>query len=232
MKTYKHYSFDLWLTLIRSNPQFKTERAMFFHKNLNPLRKSMEEVQLVFRHVDLMCNSINQKTGGNIDSREMYLMVISMLAGYDTDFNDIDIEEVERTMEELFFSFAPVFYSPDTKNTLDRIRQKGDTSINILSNTAFIKGSLLRKLMSRLDISELFDFQLYSDETGMSKPNGKFFRMMLDKAATSGIHHNIKADEIIHIGDNLEADIKGASAAGIHSFHIHTGNNTILNLIP
>ena len=43
MKTYKHYSFDLWLTLIKSNPTFKKERALFFHKHLNAAGKSLEE---------------------------------------------------------------------------------------------------------------------------------------------------------------------------------------------
>ncbi len=34
MQEIKHYSFDLWFTLIKSNPKFKEERAKFFHRNL------------------------------------------------------------------------------------------------------------------------------------------------------------------------------------------------------
>ena len=73
MQFYKHYSFDLWLTLIKSNPNFKKERALFFHKNFNSKKKNIEEIEKIFRQVDIICNSINEKTGKNIDADEMYL---------------------------------------------------------------------------------------------------------------------------------------------------------------
>ncbi|RYD21052.1 MAG: HAD family hydrolase, partial [Spirochaetia bacterium] len=72
MKKYKHYSFDLWMTLIRSNPAFKLERTRFFYQHFNCKEKTLEEVGLVFRQIDVMCNAINEKTGGNIHAEEMY----------------------------------------------------------------------------------------------------------------------------------------------------------------
>jgi putative hydrolase of the HAD superfamily len=228
MKTYKHYSFDLWLTLIKSNPLFKKERADFFHKKLNPKKKTLGEVEMIFRNVDVMCNQINHKTGGNIDSEEMYLMVISMLADYSTSFDNIDIHWVEEKMEKLFFDYMPTLLSVETKNTLDLIHQKGACSMNILSNTAFIKGAMLRPLLQHLGLSSYFDFQLYSDEVGLSKPNTRFFQLMLDQAMSND--KMIGLDDIVHVGDNLTADIAGAKAIGINSFHIHT-NNPILSLV-
>ena len=63
MAFYKHYSFDLWLTLIKSNPRFKQERTSYFYEKFNTKNKSIEEVALIFRQVDLMVNAINEKTG-------------------------------------------------------------------------------------------------------------------------------------------------------------------------
>src|SRR5690348_14119191 len=41
--TILHYSFDLWLTLIRSNPAFKRERAQYFFHHHNGKAKPVEE---------------------------------------------------------------------------------------------------------------------------------------------------------------------------------------------
>lgn len=68
MSSYRHYSFDLWLTLIRSNPAFKQKRTEYFHQNFNYSHKSIDEVALAFRQIDIMCNTINEKTGKNIDA--------------------------------------------------------------------------------------------------------------------------------------------------------------------
>jgi putative hydrolase of the HAD superfamily len=48
MPIYKHYSFDLWLTLIRSNPLFKQQRSRIFHQQYNTLGKPLEEVERIF----------------------------------------------------------------------------------------------------------------------------------------------------------------------------------------
>ena len=63
MSRFRHYSFDLWLTLIKSNPAYKPERAGIFYRDYNSLNKSLEEIAAIFRQVDLMCNAINEKTG-------------------------------------------------------------------------------------------------------------------------------------------------------------------------
>lgn len=41
MQKFKHYSFDLWLTLIKSNPEFKLKRTIFFYDKFNRLKKSL-----------------------------------------------------------------------------------------------------------------------------------------------------------------------------------------------
>jgi len=48
MPYYRHYSFDLWLTLIKSNPGFKAERAHYFFENYNPLKKAWKKWQQSF----------------------------------------------------------------------------------------------------------------------------------------------------------------------------------------
>ncbi len=87
----------------------------------------------------------------------------------------------------------------------------------------------LRKVLKHLDIAQYFDFQLYSDEAGLSKPNPAFFQLMLAEVAKL---KTIELTEILHIGDNPKADIWGAEMAGISSLLINANDMSIIKLIP
>ncbi|NLR77436.1 HAD family hydrolase [Chitinophaga eiseniae] len=230
MNQYQHYSFDLWLTLIKSNPLFKQERTRFFYTHFNPLQKPEAEVGRIFRKVDLMCNAINEKTGGNIDAEEMYLMVINEISDFSHSFDNIDLPALYQEMESLVLRYLPVVYCSQTMKVLQQLKQNPDTTVSLLSNTAFIKGSTLRKVLQQLELSPYLDFQLYSDEVGMSKPNAALFRLMLDTVAANRQQPAALAD-IIHIGDNKRADILGADAMGIATLLINSNHQCISTLL-
>ncbi|PZF71241.1 HAD family hydrolase [Taibaiella soli] len=234
MAVYKHYSFDLWMTLIKSNPSFKQERTRYFFENYNYTGKSFETIQQTFRNVDLMCNAINEKNGGNIHAEEMYLMVISMINDYTSPFREIDVQKLYEEMEQLVVKYMPVVYCGETHKVLQRIKETGKSTIGLLSNTGFIKGRTLRKVLDTLELAPYFDFQLYSDEIVLSKPNPLFFQMM--KKAVDTLWHveyeTVAFSEIIHIGDNERADIVGATRVGMHGLLVNSNNkciSTILN---
>lgn len=227
----KHYSFDLWLTIIKSNPIFKKERAIYFHKNYNYNNKSLEFVEKAFRNVDLMCNAINEKTGGNIDAEEMYLMVIHQINDSSIFFNDLNLSELYSKMELLFFKYSPILFDENTIVILEKLKQNSDNSLNILSNTAFIKGSTLKQLLNKLNISKYFDFQIYSDEAGFSKPNAKIFDLLIEKINAHRKNIELSKHQIMHVGDNEIADIKGAKIAGLETFLINSNNKNILNIL-
>lgn len=230
MPYYQHYSFDLWLTLIKSNSEFKIQRAKIFHRDFNPGNKSIDEVTKVFRQVDLMCNAVNENTGGNIDSEEMYLMVISLINDNRLNIRDIDAAKLYRDMEALLFNYLPVLYSPVTIEVLDHLKNKSGGTFSLLSNTGFIKGVTLKKVLSELKIDQYFDFQLYSDEAGMSKPNPAFFELMLQNIRRVNHPKQINLNNIIHVGDNPVTDIEGANAAGLKSLLINSNNQDITSL--
>ncbi len=227
----KHYSFDLWLTLIKSNPIFKKERAIYFYENYNINNESLEFVEKAFRNVDLMCNAINEKTGGNVDSEEMYLMVIYQINNSNAFFKDINLSELYSKMELLFFKYAPILFDENTIVVLDKLKVNSDNYLNILSNTAFIKGSTLKLLLDKLNISKYFDFQIYSDEVGFSKPNSKIFDLLLEQINSCRNNIVLPKQQIMHVGDNEIADIEGAKTAGLQTFLINSNNKNILNIL-
>jgi putative hydrolase of the HAD superfamily len=73
-----HFSFDLWLTLIKSHPEFKTKRVELFSSFFD-VDKPIDEVAKTVKYYDDLCNTINEVTGGNIDTFEIYLMILGAL---------------------------------------------------------------------------------------------------------------------------------------------------------
>jgi putative hydrolase of the HAD superfamily len=218
------------MTLIRSNPSYKTQRSAYLFEKTNFTGKTREEVLEIFKKVDLMANAINERTGGHIPAEELYLWVIGWINdGDERIIKTIDFSSVYRDMEEIFLSHPPVLYAEDTLGALENIRREAsDSSFSILSNTAFIKGSTLRKILPPLGLGDFFDFQLYSDEAGMSKPNQAFFRQMLDEIHK--LRGRLDPGDIIHIGDNPLADVQGASKAGIAQLLVNSNQLSIASL--
>jgi len=210
---------------------FKEARAIYFFENLNWANKSLDDVKLVFRKVDDMCNSINEYTGKNISSEEMYLMVVYMINESKQVLEKVDWATLKADMDGLFFEYLPVLYDSDTKNTLEILTSREGTTLNTLSNTAFIEGRLLRQLLDHLEIGQYFDFQIYSDEVGMSKPNIRLFGLLIEKIQYLRPSEDIALSDIIHVGDNNNADYLGARAAGIQGFLINSNHQFITNLI-
>lgn len=209
---YKHISFDLWLTLIKSNPEFKMKRNEVFKEYFN-VSHSLDKIANVIRYYDVICNNINEKTGRNLDTFEIYCLILGAL---EVDFEQINKEKLQGfydLSEELFLKYKPILLFSDLKETLNTYKENG-ISLNILSNTGFIKGKTLNKILSHYEIETFFDFKIYSDECGFSKPNSKIFELLHQK-----IPH-IQKNEVLHVGDNKQADYEGALSYGFEAYLI------------
>ena len=216
---FEHYSFDLWLTLIKSNPLFKPARIEYFFENYNFSKKNTIEIKKIFRKVDLMCNLINEKVGKNVDAMEMYLMVLYILDSKDHGIDSIEIAKLYQNMEDLVLKNTPILLNQNIRPTLIKIRDQGAT-ISLLSNTGFIKGTTLRKVLTKLKILDLFDFVIFSDEIDMSKPNNEIYKLLFDKVKLLKRSNSIKKDKIVHIGDNYTADYLGAKDFGFKAIFV------------
>jgi putative hydrolase of the HAD superfamily len=204
-KNYSHLSFDLWLTLIKSNPEFKKKRNLLF-KDFFEVDATIEKVNDVVRYYDVLCNNINEKTGLNLNTHEIYYLILNALQVDLSKNGSNKLSEFYDETEILFMNYKPVLIFPHIKLQFEEIVSEGK-SINILSNTGFIKGKSLRKLISYYELTEYFAFQIYSDEVGYSKPNNEIFQLVYNQVNKSS---KIQKKEILHIGDNIIADYNGA----------------------
>ncbi|MES2733652.1 MAG: HAD family hydrolase [Bacteroidota bacterium] len=221
----KHISFDLWLTLIKSNPLFKPLRNDLLIECFgidHPPALVSERVN----QCDRFLNIINEQVGRNVHTYEILLIVLERL---DVNIQEVSVEQLEHyylRMEELFFRYHPVLIATETSHILAGLQSKGIT-LNILSNTGFIQGRTLRKLLAQLDIGQCFSFQLYSDEMGYSKPSAQAYHCLLESLSHQT---SINKEAILHIGDNRIADYEGAIKFGIQAQLINSNGISLGNL--
>ncbi len=220
-ENYKHISFDLWLTLIKSNPDFKPKRNQLF-KDFFAIDKPIDEVDAAIRHYDVLTNAINEKVGRNFHTNEIYCLILAALGIDITNLNASALNDFYTETENLLMLHKPVLLHPQVPELLRFLHAEGKT-INILSNTAFIKGSALRRVLAHHGLGDYFTFQAYSDETGYSKPATEMYKYAYDHIQQIG---NIAKHEVLHIGDNVVSDYNGAIAFG---FHAHLLTNQCYN---
>jgi putative hydrolase of the HAD superfamily len=100
---------------------------------------------------------------------------------------------------------------PDVYAVL-RALKAGGFKLAVVSNF----DSRLPGILQDLGIVDLVDAVVYSSEAGSAKPDPLIFNQAL---AALGV----TAERAIHVGDSLQADIRGAAAAGIEGLLIRRG---------
>lgn len=208
----KHISFDLWYTIIKSDPEYKPKRNQLF-ADLFQIDKSMEEINTAFKYFDVLINVINEKTGGQATFYEIYYYLLAHLGVDIRNVAPSQLDGYYAATETLFFEHPPVLMDPETPALFQELRDLGYT-ISLLSNTAFTRGSTLRQLMPDWGLESHFDFQLYSDEEGTSKPAYQFYQLMFDKVNEM---YPVTKDQILHVGDNPVADVGGGNNFGVNT---------------
>lgn len=96
------------------------------------------------------------------------------------------------------------------EGAVEFIRKLKENGIKISLCTDMTAQIQYRKIQ-QLGLSNLIDFMVSSEETGLEKPAPIMFELALKKMG-------ISADEAAYFGDSLDRDIEGANKIGIKSF--------------
>ncbi|MHB1892065.1 MAG: HAD family hydrolase [Candidatus Dormibacteria bacterium] len=89
---------------------------------------------------------------------------------------------------------------------LTALRRRG-VLLGLLSNAPY-QPQMMRGMLAEQGLGDCFDVILFSSEIGVRKPAPEAFTALLSELG-------IKASESWYVGDELEADIEGARAAGM-----------------
>lgn len=121
--------------------------------------------------------------------------------------------DVDNIAQKLIEDFrTPKCWSiADGAESLLRILYSRGFSLGVISNF----DPRLYDILQSVGISNYFDFIITSYECGYSKPDDKIFKVALKRCP-----QHPKANESLHIGDDLINDYKGAKAAGWHALLI------------
>lgn len=221
MNNIKHVSFDLWLTIINSNPKFKEFLIEFWSKELN---QTQNYVKILLRNMKNYFVVLDEISGlhSNLIDQFHYLYTHSGYIKQTKQLLEEKISIIYPKIEEAFLNNLPVLYDNDTKFVLEELKNKG-IKTNILSNTGIIQGKTLTTALEQLEVYELIDRTIYSDEVFLAKPDPSMFLIMADS-------FDCELDEILHVGDNPIAD-GGCIEIGIQFLQVNSNENTIKKVL-
>ncbi len=105
---------------------------------------------------------------------------------------------------------------PNVRETLESLTRQG-FAIGLISNTGRSWGRYLTDLQEAWGIGRYVRVRAYSDEHGVRKPDARIF-----DATLSGL--GLTPPEVVHVGDDVIADIAGAKARGMRAVWFDTGS--------
>jgi putative hydrolase of the HAD superfamily len=108
-----------------------------------------------------------------------------------------------RRLSELFLLTSNWHVFPDANSALVGLRER-HLVVGAVSNWVWN----LPELLHSLELVSHFDFIAASARVGFEKPDPRFFAYALGRAKA-------RPEETIHVGDHIDADVKGALAAGL-----------------
>lgn len=166
----------------------------------NPNNCTLEDVrkgaELIFgKHIESI-RKIGYDICGQVGDRVLY------------EYLGIEFSLTPLEMETVFWNGASQgAIMPDADKMLDYINKHGIRSA-VISNLLW-SGAALTERLNRLLPNNEFEFVMTSSDYLMRKPNRILFDIALQKAG-------VRADEVWYCGDSPQADIEGASQAGIY----------------
>jgi len=152
-------------------------------------------------------------------SRHMDLTAEEQIAAFlDVAGLDIRNDGVRDSISEAFggaIRVEPPILYPNIADVLGRLR-RDRYRVGLISNTGRTWGRILRPLQDDMGIGGAFHIRIFSDEVRVRKPDRGIFETALS-ALGLGPH------EVLHIGDDVDADVAGAKAVGMRTIWFNTG---------
>lgn len=214
---------DFWDTICSYNEDlaFVEKRIDFLEQYLSEKNIPRTKIALAVHSIFDFFENLWHTEHRTPDTPEMLKFALSRIGAVLTD------EQFAKTVEyfENLITNEGAVVLPDVIQVLKDLSKK--YKLVLISDTGFEPGRVIRKLMQRLEILDLFEYQVFSDETGFSKPDLRAFALAAQKSG-------VEIAEMIHIGDRENKDILGAKKAGMLSIlfagsrdadYLHTSAN-------
>ena len=209
-------SLDIWGTLLASDPAFKPARNAMLRDALAPSVPT-DVFDAAMRHadrdVDVRCvrEGVDVGFAGRIDAA---LLTLRLPAASLQD----RVEELYDAQRRLALAHPPRALHVDLPAAVSRL----PVPVGLTSNTGMLPGDLMRKLLGAGAFGGLA--RVFPHELGVAKPHP---RMFAEACATLGV----PAARVLHVGDNPDADVAGARAAGLAAILVRPDGVSTLRVL-
>lgn len=107
------------------------------------------------------------------------------------------------------------------RETLLKLRE-GGKRVYLLSNA---QSDFTRPEIELTGLTDCFDGILISSEEGCRKPSPVFYRILIER-------YGLRAERCLMMGNDVDSDVKGATAVGMDTLYIHTDTSPQLKGEP
>ena len=202
----KAVTFDLWNTLF-TNISYSNERLSYLMQKFESEKISFEEQDLKreFHKVfdfDNWDRKYQSKSHIFTEDR-----LEEMLKNINLHLKPEIVNDIIKNFESVMLKLKPPL-KRNVNKTLETLSQ--DYKMGLISDTGITPGKIIRKVLEEYDLLHYFKVTIFSDETGIYKPNPSAFQFALKKL-------KVNPENTIHVGDLLLTDIKGAKNCKIKS---------------
>jgi putative hydrolase of the HAD superfamily len=203
-------TFDFWNTLVDGapTPVRTAERVARLHTAIAGAGAACSPEQLldafdkVTRHLDDAARESFEEVGppGRWAALARELDIPESLIPYAV---------VEKAYEDITLN-PPPGLMPHVTDAVTAMKGEG-YRLAVICNTGMAGGRVLRQVLERHGLLELFDVTTFSNEVGVGKPHPTIFEQTLTALG------DFAPDQALHVGDMEDLDVEGARRAGWHS---------------
>lgn len=215
----KCISFDLWGTLIISNPEYSAQRLKVVSRHVDPSKYTSADIKAAFKIVKRDYDHLVEAYGVQFKAADLYDCVFDQL---EITESTIIRRDIVQHLNAMFCDYPPIVIG-DTLGALETLSR--DYKLILISNTLLIEGGTLYKSLRASGLWDHIEQLNFSDELHCSKPSPKIFRRAFENIV-------VNANEVVHVGDNLRTDGEGIMQMGGTFFYIHNDSDyTITDVV-
>jgi len=206
--------FDLWETLITDTPEQSAAHEKMRLEGLarvlrtHGIELSDDRLRAAYRGMWNDCLTLYWSLDLDIPTIRQ---IEHLLESAEVGSRDQSLIE---ELAEIYSAPARELPSPlveGARELLHELRDNG-LKIGLISNTGRTPGSVLREVLAKREVLELFDAVVFSNEHGVCKPQRSIFN-----ALSSALE--VPAANTLFVGDNIYCDVHGAQQAGMRGVH-------------
>ncbi len=203
MNGVKAIGFDLFNTLLTAYPEALPEAQKRLLGSLEKEGLPVEAAPFRAAYIKAAGEFLEETRKDGRETHNRFWIAAALEAhGYSLSPED---PRIARTVEAYFSAFYPhCRLIPGTQEILEEL--SGRYRLGLLTN--FTHAPAVWEIMERLDLPRHFHTVLVSGDLGYRKPHGRVFRELLTQLGEPG-------ERVLFVGDDLEADVQGAEAAGL-----------------